>query len=236
LNISISYAIILSRVSLIYHINEKILGDENMEIKEVAGFCTTTKKLKIYTKKMYEILLTQELFNEAILKYYDLILDNEEVLNLSNMYALRELEKMTIKSRDGKKPQYDLELDLPMYLRRSAINQAIGAARTYTLKLKNNLNSSRAKQFNNSLVLYKGMYKDLTQNTIQIKLWNGTSWEWCKANIKGESLNLEEEILSPSIVIHKDFAMLHIPIRYKVKDVKPVKARMQDEDVRVMRN
>ena len=95
------------------------------------GYCTITYKLRLYIKHIEYVKLTKDIYNQVVLFYYNLLLENIEFLNLSNQYCLRELEKLTILSRTGEIPKNYLDMDLPTYFRRSAINQAIGAVRSY---------------------------------------------------------------------------------------------------------
>ena len=204
------------------------------------GYCTITYKYKLYFTHLDYIKFTKNVYNKAILYYYNLILDNEELLSLSNQLCLRELEKKTIISRDGEIPDNYLDMDLPTYFRRSAINQAIRCARIY-ISLKNNYENdssnqkpNRALKFDCSLIFYKGMYKELMKNSLLIKLWNGESWSWYRAKFKGELPEGDGiEYMSPTVVVNNKYAMIHIPIQQVVEDVRTVKERMQDENLKV---
>ena len=154
-----------------------ILMSEN----EKKGKYTTTKKLRLYTNYIKYISLTQEIYNDTILKYYNLLFKHLNFLNLSNQNCLRELEKLTIKDKNGKKPENYFDLNVPVYLRRSAINQAIGYVRSYETNLKHymeNISNSKvrkinkAQKFNSGIVFYKGMYQKVSSNVIKIKLFN----------------------------------------------------------------
>lgn len=147
------------------------------EKSKITGYCTITYKMRLYTNHLKYLEQTKKLYNEVILIYYKLLLDNIEILNLSNQYALRELEILTVPNKEGKKPENYIDLDLPTYFRRSAINQAIGAVRNYralyerfskdeTGKLKE---PSIAKSFNTSPLFYKGMYKNLIRKSNRAK-------------------------------------------------------------------
>ena len=92
---------------------------------------------------------------------------------------------------------------------------------------------NKAKIFHSPVVLYKGMYKDLYGDSITIKLFDGESWRWFPAKIKGRKINENAEILSPSIVVKKDLVMLHLPVKEEIEDVTPIKERMQQEHIRV---
>ncbi len=153
-----------------------------MEENKRIGSYTTTKRVRLYTNHIEKLKETQKIYNDTILKYYDLLLDNVELLELSNHNCLRELEKRTIKAKNGEIPENYFELDVPLYLRRAAINQAIGSAKNYITKMKNyeeNIKTdkkavkpNRATEFNSSIIFYKGMYKKISDNTIKIKLNN----------------------------------------------------------------
>lgn len=205
------------------------------------GYSTITYKFRLYFDHVDYLILTKKLYNEAILFYYNLLLDNLEFLNLSNQYCLRELEKITIISRSGEIPKNYIDLDLPTYFRRAAINQAIGSVRSYMMLLDNYEKSefkkgkepSRATEFNCSPVFYQGMYKELDEKSVKLKLWNGYKWEWFRAKIKGRPLKENSESMSPTLVINSQYVMMHLPVKEVVEDVRTVKERMQDEDLKV---
>ena len=153
-----------------------------MPKQRIQGTYTLTKKTKLYTNYKEFLKMTQKIYNETILKYYNLLFEHLDFLTLSNQNCLRELEKLTIPDKNGKKPENYFDLDVPVYLRRAAINHAIGSARSYVTKLKdyeekseNNTKKGKpekAKHFNASIVFYKGMYKKISENSIKIKLFN----------------------------------------------------------------
>lgn len=203
------------------------------EKEKIHGYCTITYRLRLYTDHMDYLKFTKEIYNEVILKYYKLLLENIEFLNLSNQYCLRELEKLTIISKDGSIPKNYIDLDLPVYFRRAAINHAIGSVRSHISISTNHKESSPATKFDASPVYYKGMYRNLSGDSIELKLWNGTKWDWYKATIKGRTFE-QEEVMSPTIVIDSKFAMLHLPIKKEVEDVTPVKFRMHEADTKVL--
>ena len=206
------------------------------------GHYTTTYKVRLYTNHLKYLKLTSEIYNELIKEYYDLLFDNLEFLNLSNQNCLRELEKLTIKSRTGEKPQNYIDIDAPVYLRRAAINQAIGYVRNYTKSEENFKNNKKysaqpkkTKKFNSATVFYKGMYKDLEKDSIKIKLFDGSNWRWFDAKLKGWNIpdSDEYEVLSPTIVIGKDYIMAHIGVKKIIQDVTPIKERMQQNNIKV---
>lgn len=213
-----------------------------MELTEnKSGYCTITYKLRLYIKHIEYVKLTKDIYNQVVLFYYNLLLENIDFLNLSNQYCLRELEKLTILSRTGEIPKNYLDMDLPTYFRRSAINQAIGAVRSYMNLLdsyekdenKKGKEPSKTTEFNCSPVFYQGMYKELTRNSVKLKLWNGYKWDWFQTKLKGRDFEERLECMSPTLVINSQYVMMHLPVREIVEDVRPVKERMLDEDLKV---
>lgn len=213
-----------------------------MELTEnKSGYCTITYKLRLYIKHIEYVKLTKDIYNQVVLFYYNLLLENIDFLNLSNQYCLRELEKLTILSRTGEIPKNYLDMELPTYFRRSAINQAIGAVRSYMNLLdsyekdenKKGKEPSKTTEFNCSPVFYQGMYKDLTRTSVKLKLWNGYKWDWFQTKLKGQDFDEKLESMSPTLVINSQYVMMHLPVREIVEDVRPVKERMQDEDLKV---
>ncbi len=209
------------------------------ENEKKVGFYTTTRKVRLYTNNLEYLKITNEIYNETVEKYYNLLFENTQFLELSNQNCLRELEKITIKSKTGEKPKDYFEQNVPLYLRRAAINEAIGQVRTYfgllenSKKNKNIKPPSKATRFNSSMTLYKGMYRNLADGKIELKLFDGNDWKWFGAKLKDWQIPEEGEILSPTVVMKKDYVMLHIPIKQRIEDVTPIKYRMKDENIRV---
>ena len=210
--------------------------------KWTSSHYTTTYKVRLYTKYEEYLKLTQEIYNELIKKYFDILIERRDILELSSFNCLTELERLTVKPTKGTRkdeiPEFYFKQDAPLYFRRAAINQAIGAAKLYVSKEeKVKENKSKALKvpirFNNPTVFYKGMYKDFESNSITIKLFNGTEWKWYKAKLKDFKIPKDAEVLSPTIVLYKDYIMIHIPIKQPIKDIIPIKYRMQENDLKV---
>ena len=211
------------------------------EVLKKVGYCTITKRVRLYVKHIEYLKYTEKIYNETILKYYDLLLQNIEFLNLSNQNCLRELEKLTITATTNQNEKEFLEQEVPAYLRRAAINHAIGAVRIYQAQLKRyseneknkNGKPSKTTSFSSSIVLYKGMYKIVSENQIKLKLFNGNSWQWYLAKTNQNCFTEHLEILSPTVVIKPRYVMLHIPIKMLVEDVSSVKERINQSDIKI---
>lgn len=214
------------------------------------GFCVITYKFRVYTNHEEYLKLTKDVYNKEILKYYHLLLEHIDILNLSNMDALRQLEIIN-KEEISKNENLSEDFKLPAYLRRSAINHAIGSMRSYISRVKQAeeknseiedkakaIKVNQAKFFNVSPVYYKGMYRNLTQSGIELKLFNGEKWAWYRVKIKSDDRKFNpEDALSPRLIIENKFAMIHIPVRQEIDDVSSIKERLEykkAEDVRVL--
>ncbi len=204
------------------------------------GIYTTTYKVRFYINEMEYLKLSQKIYNDLIEKYYELIFKYKNVLNLSNQKCLRELEKLTIIGITGKIPIEYFNQNAPTELRRAAINQAIGLARSYTeIKKISETNSkimppSKSKHFNCSMTLYKGMYRNIKEDgSVEIKLFDGEKWKWYKAKFKNWHFPESAQIMSPTLVINKNYVMAHIPMKRTIEDVTPIKIRMKQENVKI---
>lgn len=213
---------------------------EEKKKNKKAGSYTTTYKTRFYTDQMEYLKQTQEIYNEIIKKYYELIFKYPEFLELSKQKCLRELEKLTIIGITGERPPEYFEQNVPAELRRAAINQAIGLAKSYLELLKMSEENERikepnkAKKFNCSVTFYKGTYKNIEMNgKVNIKLFDGEKWCWFDAKFKDWCFPEDAQILSPTLVIKKDYVMAHIPVKRKIEDITPIKERMKDKNVRV---
>ena len=98
-----------------------------MEQKKM-GSVTTTYKLHLYRKHLNWLRLTQELYHSVFAFYYEVLLNHQELLERSNYSLMRELEILTVGTKEMKKaeqkPEYPLETfpKLPLYFRRAVID------------------------------------------------------------------------------------------------------------------
>lgn len=205
---------------------------------------TTTYRMKLYCKRPDWLRATKALYNDVQQFYHELLLGQPELHDKSSQIILRELEKLTLTSRSDEAPLYPLPYGkIPVYFRRAAINAAIGSVNIYNAKLKTWEQQKHAAQengkpftaksprpaqtFNASPLFYKGMYKDLEDHHITLKLWTGSSWAWVKCSYSGRDIPANSETLSPTVVLRKNRALLHIPVKTIVPDARTVKQRMQ---------
>lgn len=207
-----------------------------VEILSNSGYITTTYRLKLYCSHSDWIQGTKDYYNKVLTFYYFFLLEHQDLLSLTNHNLMRQLEIMTIGTKDKDTKQLEVVFPfakVPLYFRRAAINDAIRLVRSYHTKLKaweeglGKTKPSIAKQFNASPIFYKGMYKDFSEDCIRLKLWNGEKWVWetCTLDCCGRSIPKDVTLKSPVIRTTKKGQMLHVPVVQRVDDARTVKER-----------
>lgn len=194
-------------------------------------YSITTKRFALRCNHQDWLVKTQKLYNEILLFYYQIYLKQEEVHALNSQQAMRVLEQLTVTGRDRQPVKYFLEeqfkgIKIPQYFRRSAINAAIAAGKSY-LTREEQLEETMA--FCKAVTYYKGMYRDLNEQEVTLKVWNGEKWQWVCCSIYGNKFPVDAEILSPSVVLREKQCKLHVPVKEPVSDGRKVKKRMEGD-------
>ncbi|GHO82012.1 zinc ribbon domain-containing protein [Dictyobacter formicarum] len=173
----------------------------------------------------------QALFNQVASFYFDVIQAHINVLDHPNKEALTILETLTHTTQRNPNPVMplsDIAKDIPAYFRRAAIHAALGSAHSFHSHLekwrqRKEKVIAKGKKFhqrppvpprswNKSVVLYQGMWKERTENSMMIKVWNGTCWSWIKVRITGRELPADVELGSPQLIRKGTQWWLHTPI------------------------
>ena len=192
--------------------------------KKQIGHSTLTYRVRLYDRHFDRLKETKELYDRVVKHFFEVLTQEEDLLLQSDFLLLRALETKCIGTKEmkaaGVSPQYPLTgfPKVPLYFRRSAINTAIDLAR------------KKATTLNPNMVLYKGMYQEFTDKTIQIKLLCNGKWEWVTYPFSGREFPEGTERLSPMLVLDKKTAWLEVPVSFPVEDVRTVKERMKTED------
>lgn len=215
-------------------------------LEEKNGYATLTYRFRFYDKHLDWLRETGILYNKVVKHYYNLLAEYPDKLTLSNFNLMRELEVMTVGTREMKKagkeaayPLTDLPA-IPLYFRRAAINCAISMMRSYQTR-KNQAERGQDKKqsanipsmtetFSAAPVYYKGMYKELKEDSVLLKVYTGEKWKWNCYRFTGRKLPEGAQLLSPTIYTEAKQAYLHIPIKKSVEDIRTVKERMQSEE------
>ena len=79
-----------------------------------------------------------------------------------------------------------------------------------------------------NITFFKGMYRDLTDTSVVLKLWNGKKWIWVHCGLTGRPFPKEAAILSPTLVHEGKWLMFHVPVKQENSDARTAKERMQE--------
>lgn len=220
------------------------MKEENIKTKEdtkKSGYCITTYTFRLYTNHKSYLKVTQEKFNALISRFYRVCLRHKEILEGSNRDCSKKLLKLTGITKDGEIGKEYFEIKLPKDLKRTAASMAVRYAKiyfTYLEKSKEDPNigtPTKTRKFNSPVTFWTGMRKDIQEDgNMKLKLCTRRNeWRFCEVKIKGFERLKGLEILSPTIVIKKDYVLARIPVKHQIEDVTPVKYRLKEENVRI---
>lgn len=199
------------------------------------GYIIVNYKMKFYDRHHDWLIYTRQIYNQVVWHYYQILMGDLSLLEQSNFLLLRMLEKMSIGTKEmkerGEEPLWKLTNlpKIPLYFRRAAIHTAIGLARSYVGNCGEN-RFSQAAQIDCSPVLYKGMYREFCEDSIQVKVYNGKKWVWVVFPYTGRKIPENGILLSPTLKVEKKDTYLHVPVQIMVQDIRTVKERIQEEN------
>ncbi len=193
------------------------------------GYRTITYRFRLYCEHMDWLQETKQMYNRVLSFYYDVIGKEPEIWNVPKLKMMRQLELLTVGAREEEcgDTKYPLPFEkVPLYFRRAAINDAIRLRGSF--RTGEGQGARQAGSFHASPIYYKGMYKNFTATAICLKVYNGAKWVWedCTIDTCGRIMPEEEQMMSPTIVLEKGRAMLHVPVKEEVEDVRTVKERI----------
>lgn len=187
------------------------------------GYSIKTWKMRLFCPEKQMIETTEALYREAVAFYYELLKESEELWAENLLTIQGYLEKLTVPGRDGREPKYiPPGGKLPVYFRRSAMNKAAMAVKTAASA------ESFPEKIDANITFFKGMYRDLTDTSVVLKLWNGKKWIWVLCGLTGRPFPKEAAILSPTLVHEEKWLMFHVPVKQENSDARTAKERMQE--------
>lgn len=102
------------------------------------GYIITTKCLRLRCRHPEWLSETQDFYNQIQKFYYDLFLEHSELREENSQACLREMERLSIRGRDGKEVPSPLPWKkVPLYFRRAAANAGIAAAKSHLSRQEN---------------------------------------------------------------------------------------------------
>jgi len=198
---------------------------------------TKTVKQQLCYKRAHApyFTATKVLFNQVAAFYFEVLVVHRGILELSSKEALTALETLTHTTKANPHPVMPLAsvipADLPAMFRRAALHAALGAARSFYSHLEKWRKQkakaqAKGKKFtirppvpprnwNRSVTLYAGQWKERTQQSIVLKLWTGSSWAWIKCGIQGRELPGAWNVESPTLVQDGQHWNLHTAVQKK---------------------
>ena len=192
------------------------------------GYIITTKCLRLRCRHPEWLSETQDFYNQIQKFYYDLFLEHSELREENSQVCLREMERLSIRGRDGKEVPSPLPWEkVPLYFRRAAANAGIAAAKSHLSRLENGY-AGKAESFHSAVTYYKGMYRDFESGEITLRIWNGSEWRWMRCRLYGKAFPEGAQLMSPSVVLDRKYEMLHVPVKEIVQDASTVKERIAE--------
>ena len=190
------------------------------------GYIITTKCLRLRCRHPEWLNETQDFYNQIQKFYYDLFLEHSELREENSQACLREMERLSIRGRDGKEVPSPLPWEkVPLYFRRAAANAGIAAANSHLSRQENGY-ASKAESFHSAVTYYKGMYRDFESGEITLRIWNGSEWRWMRCRLYGKAFPEGAQLMSPSVVLDQKYEMLHVPVKEIVQDASIAKERI----------
>lgn len=188
------------------------------------GYSIRTWRMRLVCSEPIWLDRTEEYFQNVVEFYYHLLRQHEELWNSSLFDIQRSLELLTLVGRDGRQPTNPLPMGkVPVYLRRAAINKA-----SATVKSTQELQSGFPEKLEAKVTFFKGMYSDLTDRSICLKLWNGEKWIWTDCKLKGRPFPQDGQLMSPTLVKEGRRYLLNIPVKQENSDARTAKERMAE--------
>ena len=218
------------------------------------GYSIVTYRIRLYDRHFAWLLATRKLYTEVVEHFFHVLELETGLLEQSDFLLLRALEAKCIGTKEmkaaGQKPEYPLENfpKIPLYFRRSAINAAITLIRKMLRNPKNQeemhveeslqtesvfyqMEAKKKKAIQNCpMILYKGMYENFTDHSIDLKLFHNGKWIWVTYPYVGRKIPKGVQRLSPILSLEQKNAWLEVPVSFEVEDIRTVMERLETED------
>ncbi|MCD7996387.1 MAG: transposase [Clostridiales bacterium] len=159
-------------------------------------FSSYKVKIKHYNHIFEE---TVTIYRNAVSYFIDICDKEWNTLEpLKNLEKCREVERLTLSTKKNPEPKYDFNsrfYKMPSYLRRSAINTAIGCYSSYCSNLQNwnyrPVGKKPTLQLHRNVMptLYKdNMYVRTDTNTARIKIFHKNDWVWLDVELNNQDV------------------------------------------------
>lgn len=193
------------------------------------GFYTLTYRFRILEGDARVFEETKELYNRVVEFFLGLYFSNPFLSQVPAGQLLREMEKLVIPARGCESAPVEFPFGkVPLYFRRAAINGAIAAVR----QMESRKEAWSGQTFHMAPVFYRGMYRQLTGESVELKLWDGAKWRWYPLKLRGRQWPSEGRQLSPALVLDamNRSPMLHVPVQLENDDARTIRDKIKLED------
>ena len=163
--------------------------------------------MKMYTTYSVKIKHYNSIFKETVAIYrhavnyiLNVCLENwKEISSLEGRNKLVYVERLIHATKDNPAPAYGFDskfYKMPCYIRRSAINEAIGKVSSYTSNLDNwNKNPVDKKPsypkagYTFPFMYRKDMYNQIGDYTAQVKVYTRNTWDWINIDLRKSDMD-----------------------------------------------
>ena len=190
------------------------------------GYYTLTYRFRLLDGDEQMLWKTKELYNQIVAFYLDVYFEDLSLGEIPKGQLLRAMEKLTIPGRDYGDSAVRFPFGkVPAYFRRAAMNSAITAAK----QLEARGQQWTGKNLNMAPVFYKGMYRDLSDKEVELKLWDGKNWSWNQQKLRGRPWPEEGRQMSPTLILDdmNRHPMLHVPVQMMTPDTRSIRQKMK---------
>ena len=165
------------------------------------GYSIKTWRMRLFCPEQDMLAKTEQLYQETVDFYYEILQTRQDIWKENLLSIQRELELLTVPGRDGRVPLYTPPHGkLPVYFRRSAMNKAGIAVKSAAVVGENQKKEIVfPEKIDASLTFFKGMYRDISDTSIKLKLWDGKKWKWISSQLEGRPFPVNGTVLSPSL-------------------------------------
>ena len=193
------------------------------------GYSIKTWRMRLFCPEQDMLAKTEQLYQETVDFYYKILQTRQDIWKENLLSIQRELELLTVPGRDGRVPLYTPPHGkLPVYFRRSAMNKAGIAVKSAAVVGENQKKEIVfPEKIDASLTFFKGMYRDISDTSVKLKLWDGKKWKWISSQLEGRPFPINGTVLSPSLSHNGKLLMLHVPVKQENSDARTAKERVQ---------
>lgn len=160
-------------------------------------YSTYSVKIKHYNNIFKE---TVAIYRHAVDYLINVCLENwEQISTLEGRNGFAHVERLVHATKDNPHPKYDFDskfYKMPSYMRRGAINEAIGKVSSYKSNLANweNNPNGRKPSYPKAGYVFPSMYRTVMYNqtgdySAQVKVYTRNTWDWITVDLRKSDMD-----------------------------------------------